>query len=51
MTLYQFLAADEMEQIEAFWKSVLIGEWKLYLQLSADRLMASTLSIRRINIM
>jgi len=26
MTLYQFNALDEMEQIEAFWKGVLIGE-------------------------
>lgn len=26
MNLYQFLPADEMEQIEAFWKGVLVGE-------------------------
>lgn len=26
MTLYQFIAADEMKQIEAFWDGVLIGE-------------------------
>jgi hypothetical protein len=28
MTLCQFNAADEMEQIEAFWKGVLIGKRK-----------------------
>lgn len=26
MTLYEFNAADEMEQIEAFWNGVLIGK-------------------------
>jgi hypothetical protein len=25
MTLYQFLRSDEMEQIEAFWDGVLVG--------------------------
>jgi hypothetical protein len=28
MTLYQFNLSDEMEQIEAFWDGVLIGERK-----------------------
>ncbi len=26
MTIYQFLAADEQEQIEGFWSGVFIGE-------------------------
>ena len=28
MTIYQFLASDEMEQIEAFLEGVLVGEIK-----------------------